>query len=270
MSFAWMTTSKGLRTDPALRRPRRRRVFEQRGWNDRENPSLVDSARFPEEKRENQTGGESGSPRMRSDKSAKNGLNSHNASGIKRLRRSRCFGFFRPFTTVFGFCQRDVTRYVTWRGERRQPPRGHSETSLSRSRWGSGRIRTRSRSMTAKLPAQSSRDVRAATTTRLSLSILPVQPNQHDTAPRRQPGSKREFTEVFVESHNDPELGLCMSEHVSILGARHGFFNREHVVCLLAQGCHDGSGYVLVGEKPHAAAQPLTVNMRSERITSPA
>ena len=57
---------------------------------------------------------ESGSPRFRIGKFAKIGLDSHNAPRIKGLRASRFFGCFRPFPTVFGFCQRDVTRNVTW------------------------------------------------------------------------------------------------------------------------------------------------------------
>ena len=76
--------------------------------------------------------GESGSPQVRFMKPSEIRDISANRSGISRFATTLLFVRLHPFTAVFGFCQRDVTRNVTREGpSTRAALKGSRLTSFS-------------------------------------------------------------------------------------------------------------------------------------------
>jgi hypothetical protein len=113
-------------------------------------------------------------------------------------------------------------------------------------------MRTRSRSTTAKIPDQSSREVSALDRLVVSVWVSPIEADQDDTALRWQARSKRKFAKVGVGRDDDPLFPLREIQDRRIIGAGHRLLDGKHIMATLTQRRHGLAWHVLVREKAHA------------------
>jgi hypothetical protein len=85
----------------------------------------------------------------------------------------------------------------------------------------------------------------------VDLGLGTSEPEEKDAARSRQARPERKLTEVRVERDEEAELGTRPVQHDHVCRARLVFLDPGDVMTTLAQGPHDGSGEVLVGEDPH-------------------